>query len=80
VGEMAFFDGRPRSASVKAVKDSEVICLPFKSLHDQFQNFTEWCKAVMRTVNDHLREANVRIMTLEKPPGHFLELSLLFSS
>ena len=69
VGEMAFFDGRPRSASVKAVKDSEVICLPFKSLHAQFQNFPEWCKAVMRTVNDHLREANMRIKTLEKPPG-----------
>jgi len=69
VGEMAFFDGRPRSASVKAVKDSEVICLPFKSLHAQFQNFPEWCKAVMRTVNDHLREANMRIKALEKPPG-----------
>lgn len=69
VGEMAFFDGRPRSASVKALKDSEVICLPFKALHAQFQNFPEWCKAVMRTVNDHLREANMRIKTLEKPPG-----------
>ncbi len=69
VGEMAFFDGRPRSASVKAIKDSEVICLPFKALHAQFQSFPEWCKAVMRTVNDHLREANLRIKTLEKPPG-----------
>ncbi|MEY4617709.1 MAG: hypothetical protein RJB66_2669 [Pseudomonadota bacterium] len=69
VGEMAFFDGRPRSASVKAIKDSEVIVLPFKALHAQFQNFPEWCKAVMRTVNDHLREANMRIKNLEKPPG-----------
>ena len=69
VGEMAFFDGRPRSASVKAIKDSEVICLPFKALHAQFQSFPEWCKAVMRTVNDHLREANMRIKTLEKPLG-----------
>lgn len=69
VGEMAFFDGRPRSASVKAVKDSEVICLPFKALHAQFQSFPEWCKAVMRTVNDHLREANMRIRMLEKPAG-----------
>lgn len=69
VGEMAFFDGRPRSASVKAMKDSEVICLPFKSLHAQFQSFPEWCKAVMRTVNDHLREANLRIKSLENPAG-----------
>lgn len=69
VGEMAFFDGKPRSASVKAIKDAEVICLPFKALHAQFQNFPEWCKAVMRTVNSHLREANMRIKTLEKTSG-----------
>lgn len=69
VGEMAFFDGRPRSASVKAIKDSEVICLPFKALHAQFQNFPEWTKAVMRTVNDHLREANARIRAMEQPVG-----------
>jgi CRP-like cAMP-binding protein len=67
VGEMAFFDGRARSASVRAVKESEVICLPFKALHAQFQSFPEWCKAIMRTVNDHLREANQKIKTLEKP-------------
>lgn len=66
VGEMAFFDNRARSASVKAVKDAEVIALPFKALHAQFQNFPEWAKAIMRTVNDHLREANARIKALEK--------------
>lgn len=69
VGEMAFFDGRPRSASVRALKDSEVIVLPFKALHAQFQNFPEWAKAVMRTVNDHLRDANMRIKNLDKPAG-----------
>lgn len=66
VGEMAFFDNKPRSASVKATKDSEVIALPYKALHAQFQNFPEWCKAIMRTVNDHLRNANQRIKQLEK--------------
>lgn len=67
VGEMAFFDGRARSASVRAMKETEVIALPFKALHAQFQNFPEWCKAIMRTVNDHLRAANQKIKTLEKP-------------
>lgn len=66
VGEMAFFDNKPRSASVKALKDSEVIALPYKALHAQFANFPEWCKAIMRTVNDHLRNANQRIKTLER--------------
>jgi CRP/FNR family cyclic AMP-dependent transcriptional regulator len=66
VGEMAFFDNKPRSASVKAIKDSEVIALPYKALHAQFANFPEWCKAIMRTVNDSLRNANQRIKQLEK--------------
>ncbi len=66
VGEMAFFDNKPRSASVKALKDSEVIALPYKALHAQFQNFPEWCKAIMRTVNDSLRNANQKIKQLEK--------------
>lgn len=66
VGEMAFFDNKPRSASVKALQPSEVIILPFKGLHAQFAQFPEWAKAIMRTVNDHLRNANVRIKQLEK--------------
>lgn len=66
VGEMAFFDNKPRSASVKALKDAEVIALPYKALHAQFSSFPEWCKAIMRTVNDHLRNANQRIKQLEK--------------
>lgn len=74
VGEMAFFDSRPRSASVKALKDSEVIALPYKALHAQFQNFPEWCKAIMRTVNDHLRNANQRIKQLEKTDSSETEL------
>jgi CRP/FNR family cyclic AMP-dependent transcriptional regulator len=66
VGEMAFFDNKPRSASVRALKDSEVVALPYKALYAQFQNFPEWCKAIMRTVNEHLRNANQRIKQLEK--------------
>lgn len=69
VGEMAFFDNKPRSASVKALKDCEVIVLPYKALHAQFTNFPEWCKAIMRTVNDHLRNANQRLKQLEKASG-----------
>lgn len=66
VGEMAFFDNKPRSASVKAIKDSDVIMLPYKALHAQFSQMPEWAKAIMRTVNDHLRNANKRLKELEK--------------
>lgn len=68
VGEMAFFDNKPRSASVKAVKDTDVIVLPYKALHAQFATFPEWAKAIMRTVNEHLRQANARIKALDKAP------------
>lgn len=68
VGEMAFFDNKPRSASVKAMKDTDVIVLPYKALHAQFATFPEWAKAIMRTVNEHLRQANARIKALDKAP------------
>lgn len=66
VGEMAFFDNKPRSASVKALKESDVIILPYKALHAQFAAMPEWTKAIMRTVNESLRNANKRIKELEK--------------
>ncbi len=65
LGEMAFFDDKPRSAGAKALLDSEVIQLPFVALHAQFKTFPEWLKAMVRTVNGQLRDANVRIKNLE---------------
>lgn len=66
IGEMAFFDAKPRSASARALVDTTIIELPFKSLNAQFKTFPEWAKAIMRTVNNHLRSANQKIRTLEK--------------
>jgi CRP/FNR family transcriptional regulator, cyclic AMP receptor protein len=65
LGEMAFFDDKPRSAGAKAVLDTEVIALPFTALHAQFKTFPEWLKAMVRTVNGQLRDANARIKNLE---------------
>lgn len=66
VGEMAFFDQKPRSASARASTDTTIIELPFKALNAQFKTFPEWAKAIMRTVNNHLRNANQKIKSLEK--------------
>ncbi len=66
LGEMAFFDNRPRSASAKAGVDSEVIALPFNALYAQFKTFPEWLKAMVKTVNNNLRDANQRIKNLER--------------
>ena len=65
-GEMAFFDNKPRSAGAKASADATVIILPFTSLTQQFQTFPQWLKAMVKTINDNLREANKRIKNLEQ--------------
>lgn len=70
IGEMAFFDHKPRSASVKAKLDSEVIELPFSSLQAQFDAMPEWVKSIIKTINEHLRDANKRIKNMEQTqPG-----------
>ncbi len=65
VGEMALFDRKPRSAHVKALKDSEVICLPFESLEKQLEQMPVWLRAILNNLNDNLREANKKIKQLE---------------
>lgn len=64
VGEMALFDKKPRSANVKATKETEVVCLPYKGLEQQLATMPEWLRAIIKTLNQNLREANLKIKTL----------------
>lgn len=66
IGEMAFFDNKPRSAGARAKSDSVVIVLPFSSLYAQFKTFPEWLKAMVKTINAKLRDANAKIKNLEQ--------------
>ena len=68
-GEMAFFDKKPRSANARASADSEVIPLPFANLEAHFKAMPEWLKSMIKTINEHLREANKKIKILEKAQG-----------
>lgn len=65
IGEMAFFDNKPRSANVKALMNSEVIELPFSALQEQFNSCPTWIKVIVKTVNTQLRDANIKIKNLE---------------
>lgn len=65
VGEMAIFDRKVRSANVKALKDSEVIMLPYEALSQQMDSLPVWVKAILRTMNENLRDANKKIKMLE---------------
>lgn len=66
LGEMAFFDGQPRSAGAKAASPSEVIELPFAALQTHFDTMPEWLKSMVKTINENLRDANKKIKQLER--------------
>lgn len=68
-GEMAFFDQKPRSANARALQESEIIALPFANLEAHFKAMPEWLKSMVKTINEHLREANKKIKILEKAQG-----------
>jgi CRP/FNR family cyclic AMP-dependent transcriptional regulator len=68
-GEMAFFDKKPRSANARAASDSEIISLPFANLEAHFKAMPEWLKSMVKTINEHLREANKKIKILERTQG-----------
>jgi CRP/FNR family transcriptional regulator, cyclic AMP receptor protein len=65
-GEMAFFDGKSRSAGARAATETVVIVLPFESLNAQFASFPQWLKVMVKTINDNLRDANMRIKNMEQ--------------
>lgn len=65
IGEMAFFDSKPRSAGAQALATCELIELPFASLQEQFNLFPMWIKVLMKTTVGQLRDANTRIKNLE---------------
>lgn len=66
LGEMAFFDNKPRSAGARVKQDAQIIALPFSALYAQFKTFPEWLKAMVKNVNGKLRDANAKIKNLEK--------------
>jgi CRP/FNR family cyclic AMP-dependent transcriptional regulator len=60
VGEMAHITGEPRSATVKALEDSELIEIPLGTLDLLVFSKPTWTKALLKTLCRRLREANLR--------------------
>lgn len=74
VGELAFFDRRPRSADAQALSDIEVIEIPFDSLDPIFGPAPDYLKKIMislasrlRAADDVIRDLKHQIMTGEDP-------------
>jgi CRP-like cAMP-binding protein len=58
VGEMSFLDSLPRSASVRAKVDSEVLVIPHKKFIDTVDGQPRWFRSLMQTLSQRLRESN----------------------
>lgn len=61
IGEMSFLDNLPRSASVKAKVDSEVLVIPHKKFLDTLDSQPRWFKSLMQTLSSRLRDADSRL-------------------
>jgi len=66
VGEMAFVDDEPRSATVEALEDTELIGIPVQDFNSYVDAQMIWVKAVIKTLAGRLRSANARIRAIDK--------------
>jgi CRP/FNR family transcriptional regulator, cyclic AMP receptor protein len=65
VGELAFLDGNPRSASGEALTDTEVIEISGAAFSEVLTKIPDWLKILLKTIVARLRTASTRIRQLE---------------
>lgn len=58
VGEMGHFNHEPRSATVEAITDVELIAIPIGSLDNVIFTRPSWAKALVKTLSKRLKRAN----------------------
>lgn len=61
VGELSFLDNEPRSATVKALIDVELIEIPQETFDNIFSAQPKWLEVLVKTLAERLRKANARI-------------------
>lgn len=61
VGEMSFFDEKPRSTSVQALSDCELKVIPRDKFNLALEEMPAWQRAVVNTLIARLRSANAKI-------------------
>ena len=71
IGELSFFDRRPRSASAMALTDVEVVEIPFESLDVMYHKVPPYLKTIMASVAERFRKSNEMIRKLEKQLAKF---------
>ena len=61
VGELSFLDSEPRSATVKAVTECELLQIPQDTFDKTFVSQPKWLEILYKTLAERLRKANARI-------------------
>jgi CRP-like cAMP-binding protein len=61
VGEMSFLDGEPRSATVKAITDCELIEIPRDVFEKVFIGQPTWFQGLVKTLTERLRKTNAKV-------------------
>lgn len=69
IGEMALFDHKPRSASVKATEPSEVTLISNEDFQRLLKQIPKWFNGLMVTLSTRLRTTNERLQKLEHATG-----------
>ena len=65
VGEMAFFDDKPRSASVKALAVSEVTQITRSDFEKLVTQVPKWVVSMMQSLSGRLRTTNEKLQAIE---------------
>jgi len=65
-GELAFFTGFPRSATVRAKTKVEVVIFRYEILKDQIAELPTWIKLTLDTLIDRIKSCDKRIIELER--------------
>jgi len=65
LGELAFLDGNPRSASGEALTDCEIVEISGPTFQATLAQMPDWLKILLKTIVGRLRTASTRIRQLE---------------
>lgn len=71
LGELAFLDGNPRSASAEALTDCELVEVSGPAFQQVLTKMPDWLKMLLKTVVGRLRTASTRIRQLESASTAF---------
>jgi CRP-like cAMP-binding protein len=77
VGEMAFFDNKPRSASVKATQTTEVTQITRADFDKLLGQIPKWMVTMMQSLSGRLRTTNERLQKLEETQSNLVGGAIL---